>query len=237
MRFFHFRLMGSLLFSMGTLAAPGYVMVPQIREISLPVEHIYILSGFDSNDAPELFVSGWYANPCQEWGRAIIYLDRDSQKIDINLKALSRDSSDAVCINMAVPYLESIKLGSLSSGTWALAIGDRIENLPIIEAESSSIDEHLYGQVRHVTSSDDELTLHIELPSSCIELDRIEAIYNGKNACAILPIMKKVKEHCPRDPRMKEYSYTIPEAYLTAEKVLFHVRSLEGKSVNHLYSR
>src|ERR1043165_9008871 len=67
MRFFVFRLMGSLLFSIGALAAPGSPIVPQIREVNLPIEHVFILKGFDSNDALEVFVSGWYANPCQEW--------------------------------------------------------------------------------------------------------------------------------------------------------------------------
>jgi hypothetical protein len=131
--------------------------------------------------------------------------------------------------------MESVKLGNLHEGISQLSIDDIATEMRISEAGSSSIDDHLYGQVRHVRVDDNALILEIENPSDCIKLDRIETVFNGKNTCSVLPIMKKVKERCPRQPETHNYRYEIPEECLGAEKVLFHVRSLEGKAVNFLF--
>lgn len=233
MRIFSFSLMGCLIFSLGSLANVGLPELPEIKEVNLNAEHVFIPSGFDSNDNSEIVITGWYPNPCYEWSRSVI--SKEGDKINVQLKALVKRGMDTVCIDMAVPYMESVKLGSLHEGVSKLLIDDIATQMRISKAGTSSIDDHLYGQVRHVRAENKALMLEIENPSDCIKLDRIETVFNGADTCSVLPIMKKVKEHCPRRPETFEYRYEIPEECLGTEKVLFHVRSLEGKAVNFLF--
>jgi hypothetical protein len=233
MRIFSFSLMGCLIFSLSGLANVGLPELPEIREVNLNVERVFVPKGFDSNDNSEIVVTGWYPNPCYEWSRSIVR--KEAGEIDVQLKAFVKRGMDTVCIDMAVPYMESIKLGSLQEGISQLFIDDISAEMSISEAGSSSIDDHLYGQVRHIRAQNKALILEIENPSDCITLDEIKTVFNGENTCSVLPIMKKVKEHCPRQPETHHYYYEIPEECLSAEKVLFHVRSLEGKAVNFLF--
>lgn len=231
MRFFDFRLMGSLIFSL-ELWSIGPEL-PQIREVNLRIEHIFVPEGFDSNDTSEIIVTGWYPNPCYEWSRALV--TRQATVIDVRLRAFVKEGLDTVCIDMAVPFMESVKLGALPAGQLNLLVANQTAQMKVTQAGSNSIDDYLYGKVRHVRVEGTSLILEIEHPSTCIVLDRIEHIYNGKDTCAILPIMKQVHEECPRTPRTFEYRFEIPKEYLEKEKLLFHVRSLEGKSVNYLF--
>lgn len=233
MRIFSFSLMGCLIFSLGSLAEVGLPELPEMREVNLTVEHVFVPKGFDSNDNSEIVVTGWYPNPCFEWSRSIVH--KGSHRIDVQLKAWVKRGMDTVCIDMAVPYMESVKLGSLHEGISKLSVDDIVTEMVIDSTDSSSIDDFLYGHVRHVRADGKALILEIERPSDCIKLDRIESISNGKDTCSVLPIMKKVKDHCPRDPETFEHRFEMPEGCLKAEKILFHVRSLEGKAVNFLF--
>ncbi|MEI6807062.1 MAG: hypothetical protein WCK49_11275 [Myxococcaceae bacterium] len=233
MRIFCFSLMGCVIFSLGVFSFEGFPEQPQITEVNLSAEHVYFPVGFDSNDDSEVIVGGWYPNPCYEWSHAVV--NKKENSLDIQLKALKKEGMDTVCIDMAVPYLESIKLGALKEGPWPVQVEHIKGLMHISKPNSASIDDYLYGQVRHVSSEGKTLVLDIELPSSCIQLDQIKTVYNGADTCSVLPIMKKVKDVCPRDPQSVNYRLKMPEECLATEKVLFHVRSLEGKAVNFLF--
>src|SRR3989338_3709700 len=232
MRIFSFSLMGCCFFSLVALAEDLFPDIPQFKEVTLMAEHVFVPQGFDSNDNSEVVVTGWYPNPCYEWSRVI--LDKTAEGVEISLKAFVKQGLDRVCIDMAVPYMESVKLGSLQEGKSRLFVGALNTEMVVAKSDSASIDDHLYGQVRRVRADEKTLVLEIENPSSCIELDHIESIFNGKDTCSILPIMRQITKACPRDPRTFEYRFTIPEECLQGDKVLFHVRSLEGKAVNFL---
>ncbi len=232
MRIFGFSLMGCLIFSLGAISNIGLPDIPEIREVDLKAEHVFVPKGFDSNDMTEIVVTGWYPNPCYEWSRSVIH--KQTGNVNVQLKALVKKGIDTVCIDMAVPYMESVKLGAMHEGHSKLWVNEIQTQLEITKANSNSIDDYLYGQVRRVYAESSALVLEIEHPSDCIVLDRIESMFNGKDVCSVLPIMKKVKDTCPRNPQILDYRFEIPEKCFTADKVLFHVRSLEGKAVNFL---
>ena len=233
MRIFAFSLMGCFIFSLGSLADIGFPDIPEFREVSLAPEHIFVPQGFDSNDTSEVIVTGWYPNPCYEWSHAT--LDKKQDGVGISLKALVKQGLDMVCIAMAVPYLQSVKLGALPEGKTKLFVGSQESAIRISRANSNSVDDHIYAQVTHVRVEDRKiLVIEAENPSDCVVLDHIESVYNGKDTCSVLPIMKQIKEVCDRNSQVSEYKFPIPKECLQAERVLFHVRSLEGKSMNFL---
>lgn len=238
MRIFGFSLMGCFVFSMSGFANTNvdFPEIPEIREVNISPEHVFVPLGFDKNDTSEVIVTGWYPNPCYEWSRSLV--SNSSNSIDIHMKALVKQGMDTVCIDMAVPYMESIKLGNLREGESKISVGHIETKILINKANSSSIDDHLYGQVQRVQVADKKaLILEIEHPSDCIAYDRTEWVYNGADTCAVLPIMKKVKEICVRNPQTFEYQFPIPKECMKSDKVLFHVRSLGGKAVNFLLKK
>ena len=159
----------------------------------------------------------------------------ENKQVADQLRGFVKKGMDTVCINMAVPFLESVKLGAIQEGLSRLLVADKESHIEVTQPNSGFIDNYIYGQVRHVTSIKKSLFLEIEHPSSCIRFERFETIYNGSDTCSVLPIMKKVQNSCPRDPQTFEYELKIPPECLQRDKVLFHVRSLEGKSVNYLF--
>jgi hypothetical protein len=234
MGFFKVSLMGFLFF-LGTGAVyADPVEIPRIREVDQAAEHVFVPNGFDSNDNSEIIVSGWYPNPCHEWSRSIIH--KHKNEVNIKLKALVKDGSDRVCIDMAVPFMESVKMGPMGQGDFQIHVGEKEASMHISKTDSGSIDDYIYGKVIHVTSADQKLTIEMEKPSSCLVFDQFKVVYNGHDTCAILPIMKQTSRTCPRDPSVFTQTLNIPgECLEKSEKVLFHIRSLEGKSVNYLY--
>ncbi|MBL4818689.1 MAG: hypothetical protein JKY15_05595 [Deltaproteobacteria bacterium] len=237
--------MGCLLFSFGALADIGAfdlrpeldIDVPELprqRVVHLMPEKVFIPKGFDSNDSSEVIISGWYPNPCYEPLEAEVI--KENGQIFITPRAKLIQRSDRVCIAMAVPYVKSIKLGMMKPGLTKISMLDIWTGHLEVEPEGKdSIDDHLYGKVTHVRSGDKALFVEIEQPSSCITFDSFKFISNNKDTCAVLPIMKQVQRVCPKDPRVFEYRFDIPAECQIAEKVLFHIRSLGGESVNHIH--
>ncbi len=234
MGFFNVRLMGSSLFLAGAAVYADPVEMPKIKEVDQSAEHIFVPNGFDSNDNSEIVVSGWYPNPCHEWSRSIVH--KNKNEVNVRLKALVKEGSDQVCIDMAVPFMESIKMGPMGEGDFQIRVGDKEASMRVSQTDSGSIDDYIYGKVTHVTSVDQKLMIDMEKPSSCLSFDQFKVVYNGHDTCAVLPIMKQISKTCPRNPSTFTQTLDIPDECLEkAEKVLFHIRSLEGKSVNYLY--
>src|SRR3989338_7984988 len=135
MRIFAFSLMGCCLFSWAVLAADIFPDIPQFKEVNLVAEHVFGPQGFDSNDNSEVVITGWYPNPCYEWSRVV--LDKKPEGVNISLKAFVKQGLDTVCIDMAVPYMESVKLGALQVEKSKLSVG-RLETDMVIEKADSA---------------------------------------------------------------------------------------------------
>ena len=56
---------------------------------------------------------------------------------------------------------------------------------------------------------------------------------NGENTYSVLPIMKQNSELCPMKLVPFEYEISIPKE-LDKKKVLLHVRSMNGSSINRI---
>jgi hypothetical protein len=72
-------------------------------------------------------------------------------------------------------------------------------------------------------------------PSDCFELKEIIIIDNGVDTYSVLPKMKQVKEFCPKKMIPFAYEVEVPQR-LEADKVLLHVRVMDGRSVNSFFN-
>jgi hypothetical protein len=194
---------------------------------------LHIPLGFDSNDNIEVIITGEFPDMChqQPFGEVKVA----GQKIAIHLKAFYVSHNEA-CSKTIEPYMVTIPLGKLSEGTYVVTINPgqktKKENiLHISKPHSQNIDNFPYAHVTHVTKTPNRAAISIEgmHSSSCVEIDRIETLWNATgDTIAVLPIIKKTSAHCDRS--VKAFLYEVPAP--RTEGIVFHVRTHEGRAIN-----
>lgn len=196
-----------------------------------PVKHLYIPSGFDSNDSVDVVVTGNFPNPC--YSRNTVKVSVVENKIDILVTALMNDQK-GFCPEMIVPFKELVSVGNLQGGNYSIRVNNILTgNLAVQEASSNAVDEHLYAAIDNVIKvGPDEYKLEGWRYSNCIVLDRVEVISNGKDTLSVLPIMKQVSDFCPMKMTPTSYSVNLDLRSIKHSEPLIHVRTMDGKSFN-----
>lgn len=203
------------------------------------VEEVFIPDGFDSNDTTEIVISGYLPNLCHK--TPSVDMVKKDKNIFLKVTALSYHKTNPFCPQVAVPFIEKVKLGVLNKGEYKIVINENtryeeVTSINIVDSQDSIIDNHIYANVEYIEDLGDKdniVALKGYNPSYCFELDRVEYKSNGKNTYSILPIMKQNSELCPRKMTPFSYEILIPKE-LNRKKVLLHVRSMDGSSINKI---
>lgn len=210
-------------------------------ETPVPVDHVYIPSGFDNNDNTEVVVTGFLPNLCYKAPKSSISVKNNLISVDV--KAIKTKVDMSFCVNIVVPYMEIISIGSLDKGTYNIAVNansnwEKKSSIKISEASSNSIDDAIYANVDQIERGEAgsrKIFLKGYNPSDCFELKEIVIIDNGVDTFSILPKMKQVRAACPKKMMPFSYEMEVPQN-LESEQVLLHVRVMDGRSVNILYN-
>lgn len=225
---------------MGLMVAASFgVAASTPVSVMLPVENIYSPFGFDSNDNAEVVIEGFLPNLCHKAPSSEVVVK--GNLIDIKIKSLKYESDNPFCPEVIVPFIESIDVGVLDKGNYDIMVnGKSIYQkegfIGIAEASSDAVDEHVYANVEYVNKVEGQRVVELKgyNPSSCFVLDEISIVDNGRDAYSILPKMKQVSDFCPMKMVPFSYEVEVPQK-LKRDKVLLHVRSMDGKSVNSLF--
>lgn len=217
------------------------IAAPVTFETEVPVDHVFTPAGFDSNDNAEVVVTGFLPNLCYKAPKSTVTVV--DGKISVSVKATKKVNGMGFCTNVIVPYAEFINIGVLDKGKYQIDVNEKSSwakksNIAIAETSSSSIDEVVYANVEEVTREDINsriVTLKGYNPSDCFELKEIVVLDNGSDTYSVLPKMKQVKSSCPKKMIPFNYEFEVPEK-LEADKVLLHVRVMDGRSVNAFFS-
>jgi hypothetical protein len=208
-------------------------------EVLAPVDHVYAPKGFDSNDSTEIIVAGRLPNTCHKAPSATYEVV--GGKILVTMKALSYQDSNPYCPPMSVPFVEPVNVGVLEKGSYQVVVNGQSEHekqatIIISESVSPAVDDHVYAAVEYVerTPNTRTVTLKGYNPSDCYELDEVRMISNDVDTFSVLPVMKKVRSHCPMKMIPFNYEAQVPETLKEVDQVLLHVRVMNGKSVNAL---
>ena len=208
-------------------------------KLPLPIKQVYIPKGFDSNDHIEVVVTGELPNLCYFGPSATAKIDGNLITIDVFAFRSAARNCDAV----TVPFLITVSLGVLAEGEYQIVnsrsnLNPLNSKLQVVASIAPTIDNHVYAGVDSVQRVDETSTIrmHGYNPSDCFVLDRVESIFNETNTLTILPIMKKVRDHCPMKMVPFQIEFAVP-SNLTDEDLLIHVRSMKGASVNHLFRK
>lgn len=224
-----------LLLSINVLAS-----TPILRTV--PVENIFSPTGFDSNDVTEVIITGTLPNLCHRYPQTKVVVD--GNKIDIRVEALYYAPTSPFCPPLLVPFMEKVNIGLLDKGNYKITVNGQSRRnnhrakstLKIVEATSDAVDDFTYANVEFIERTDDSRIVKIKghNPSDCFAFKEIKVLSNNKDTFSVLPIIEKVHEFCPMKMVPFEYEMEVPKT-LSAEKVLLHVRAMNGKSVNALF--
>ncbi len=218
----------------GKQAIAAEPQAPVLRKV--PVEQIYTPMGFDSNDDTQIVVSGYLPSVCYQSPKTVV--KRVGKKIEVSVWAYFR--KDLVCIEMLVPYMEVISLGVIKSGEYEVTstnpTGEIHSSFDVTPSRSPAVDQYIYANLDTIVSFDgsQKVTLMGYNPSDCYVLDEVKVVFNGHNAYSILPIMKQIRDHCPRKMTPMSFQVQLPDP-MTQDPVLLHVRVMNGKSINQIH--
>jgi hypothetical protein len=219
-----------LLTMIGSAMAAG---VPIEKRV--PIDHLYIPAGFDSNDNVEVVVTGFLPNLCHKNPSAKVTFDANGQ-VDLEVTSLYYDETNPFCPEMVVPFTLPVSLGVLDTGEYSVVVNHEKGNtgkLMVAESTSNAIDSYHYAYVSNVLKKPGSHRIHLKgyNPSDCFVLDKIESVSNKRDSFSILPKMKQIRDFCPMKMVPFTYEYDVPKT-LNKKNILLHVRTMDGKSVN-----
>ncbi|MCO4794609.1 MAG: hypothetical protein KC493_12895 [Bacteriovoracaceae bacterium] len=200
-----------------------------------PVDHVYSPKGFDSNDNVEVVVEGHLPNLCWKSPKAEVMIS--GKNININIKALNYESENIFCAEAIVPYLVPVQVGLLDKGNYKVMVnGIEDSSMYISESSSDAVDDHVYANVEYIERNEGSRMVQLKgyNPSECFVFDQIEVSNNGADVYSILPVMEQVSDFCPMKMVPFSIDMEVPND-LESQKVLLHVRAMDGKSVNALF--
>lgn len=201
--------------------------------IPAPVKHVYLPSGFDSNDAVEVVVTGVFSSACFSRNDVKVKVIEDT--IDIQISAISHEKARS-CPDMVVPFKEVVHVGNLQGGDYKVIVNNQLEDqFSVSEASSSSVDENIYAAIEYVEKkSKDEVVLHGWRYSNCVDIDKVKVISNKKDTLSILPVMKQLSSFCPMKGMPTQYAVKLDLSSMKIKEPLLHVRTMDGKSINSI---
>lgn len=217
-----------------------YAQVPTIVEA--PVDHAFVPVGFDNNDNIEVVITGKFPNPCYTRNKVEVKVKDD--QIDVTISSLHKPNpAMTLCEPLKVPFTEVVTIGNLQAGDYIINVNNKLkEGLEVATSNSQSVDDHLYASVEYVELgftgglSGDALLVGKNI-SSCLELDHVEYVSNGKDTYSVLPIMKKVSDYCPEGNKRIEIPLKFDVNGLKNDKILLFVRSIDGKSIHSIIDK
>lgn len=220
------------------VCAQAYASTPV--SIPLPVEHIYAPKGFHDHQETEVIISGYLPNLCHKSPKTEVKVK--GKEIHVDVTALHYEPGNPFCANVLVPFVETVQVGVLDKGDYKIVVNpnsvfSKKSEITIDERSSDAIDDIVFANVYHVEKTGMESTVYLKgyNPSDCFVLDKIETQHNDKDTYSISPKMKQISDFCPKKMVPFVYKYEVPQD-LKFPKVLLHVKAMDGRSVNTLYS-
>lgn len=207
-----------------------------LKRVEVPAEHLYAPKGFDSNDNVELVVEGYLPNLCYQNPSTNVVVEE--KKISVTLNAMKFTDESRLCAEMIVPFIHTFDVGVLDRGNYSVVVNEKVTGeLFVDEASSDAIDDYIYANVHSIDRIHGEEKVLVKgyHPSDCLEFVGFEYLHNDLDTYSVLPIMEQVADFCPRKKTPFSYEFTVPRE-LKRDKVLLHVRALNGRSVNAIFN-
>jgi len=210
--------------------------------INMVPQKTFIPPGFDSNDRAEVVISGYYPSTCYKQGPTSARVDEAQKKIIVTHQAYIYES--CWCLQVIVPYQETVQLGILKPGAYQVVALDAegaehvAGSLPVAVAKSDNPDDFIYASVDQVYVDKTNpavpmLTLTGNLPGDCATLQEVRLMYRVANLIEVLPIVQ-VKDGPDCHPTLEPFETKVQLSPTSTGSTLIYVRSLNGRSVSQI---
>jgi hypothetical protein len=207
--------------------------------VPVSVSSVYAPGGFDENDESQVVVDGYLPSTCYRLSHNVAKLDPATGEFKVTQFARK---FTGLCIPAKVPFFSEVNLGVLPAATYKIGVrGADAESLAVKEALSGGPDDYLYAPIDWAAVKLDGATRRYvatiagRLTSSCMRWDDVKVLDQGK-VIVLLPILKTSDgTGCTSVETPFERTVVLPETMAEARHLL-HVRSLNGKAVNTMFT-
>ncbi len=217
---------------------------PDINEMIVDIQPraFFMPNGFDDNDDVVAVVDGYLPDSCYRLRRADVTVEYAAKKILVQPKA---QIFPGPCMDVTIPYATPVNLGPLPSGTYTVTTrdGSLIDTVTVGRASFPGPDDHLYApidsvQVRKQPNGTLAAVVQGRFMSTCYEMQEVRIINSGKTF-EVLPMMHERETTATGakcEKKEIQFERTVPLPALASGRFLLHVRSLNGQSVNEVFS-
>jgi hypothetical protein len=208
--------------------------------VAINAQASYVPVGFDDNDDVVVVLDGNLPDSCYKLSHTEILKDAATNKITVIQYARRYPG---ICLESLVPFSSESNLGVMPVGLFSVASpGALQEKLQVTEATSAGPDEFLYAPVDSTKVSFDETTgtyrgiLEGRFTNTCMRIKEVTVINSGKTL-EVLPKMELVDAPNGCQTTEVPFSWTVDlPKEISKGRHLMHVRSLNGKAVNKMFS-
>lgn len=232
-------LLAVLSLGVALVGSPAFA-ASSVKLITYEPSKVFTPRGFDNNDNAQIVLDGIFPNTCYKVSEPIVKVDLTNKKIHVKDQALH--FTNTVCLYMLVQYFKPINLGVLPEGKYEILVEDKDGNvkkdadLNIAKANSVSPDEHLYAPVEEAwvdqSGQIPVLVLRGHFTQSCLRMKEV-LMNDYPDLIEVLPIAEQVPGVACSDA-LVPYEERVPLKGGQTGRVLVHIRSLNGQSVNRV---
>ena len=223
-------------------ARPSHPHYALTEVVSVDAVDLFVPNGFDSNDEIVVVLDGYLPNSCYRLTRPEIEIDQALRSIKLTQMARRFPGP---CIVPLVPFTNVIHIGTLESGNYQVSTnkGMLLKNLNVeLDTGSGAYgpDDFLYAPVDSVSVAKTadgrfEARINGRFTNDCMEFEDVRVIHKGR-VIELLPILKGTASgNCQATEKPFTKTVRLPDE-LQVGRNLVHVRSLNGSSINAVFS-
>lgn len=228
-----------ILTSTAVFADPPNDPVP-VPLVAIPVDASFVPNGFDDNDDVTVVLDGHLPDSCYRASHTAVLKDPATKKITLIQYARR---FPGICMESLVPFSSEVFLGVLPMGEFNIeSPGTSTEKLKVQESSSAGPDDFLYAPIDHVKVTYNEQAktytalLEGRFTNTCMKISSVDVRNSGKTL-EILPKMEMTNRPsgCEATETPFSWEVVLPKDMVKGRH-LAHVRSLNGKAVNQMFS-
>ena len=197
----------------------------------------YIPYGFDSNDNVQFVIEGVYRDTCSRPAGTQFKINKSTRTIEVMSYEYRYEGP---CLDVLVPHDEVVNLGVVPEGTYRIfqANGANLGQLAVTKATKASPDDYLYAPVSQAylksVNGKVMVTISGSFTNSCMQLSHVRTQVQPR-VISLQPIASINNRIANCKNGNYPFEQTVVIDHVKQGRYLLHVRSLNGKAVNHLF--
>lgn len=207
--------------------------------VPVAVRDVFVPVGFDSNDEVEVVLDGYLPDTCYKLAFSRVELD-DATKTFV-VRQYARKVL-GVCFETPVPFTTEVALGQVKIGEYTVASrGGEAQPLEVNAAIHDGPDDFMYAPIDavRVEKAPDgkrlQAVIEGRFTSSCMQFAELRLIDSGRTLQLLPIIVLLQQDDCRIVERPFREIVALPRG-MTSGRHLLHVRSLNGKAQNTVFT-